>query len=51
MCVALICWPVGDSINFGINFMLPMKPFSYMTKKSGQKFKSLKNEKKLKHEK
>ena len=44
MCIVLICFPVYDVINFEINLGFLIKPFSY-TKKSGQKFKNLNNEK------
>ena len=39
--IVIICFPTEDVINF--SFLI--KPFSYITKKSGQKFKFLKNEK------
>ena len=44
MCIAIICFPVCDVINFEISFEIPIKLFSYVTKKSGQKFKYIKNE-------
>ena len=45
MCIATVCFPYCDTINFEINLVLLLKPFFYMTKKSGQKFKYLENEK------
>ena len=44
-CIAIVCWPRCDVIDFQINLIYLMKPFSYMTKKSRQKFKYLDNEK------
>ena len=44
MCIAIICFPVCDVINFEISLEIPIKLFSYATKKSGQKFKYIKNE-------
>ena len=37
-------FPVFDVINFEINHNFFMKPFFYITKNSGQKFRYLKNE-------
>ena len=45
MCIATVCFPYCDTINFEINLVLLIKPFFYMTKRSGQKFKYLENEK------
>ena len=45
MCFAIICLPGCDVINFEINLIMLIKLFLYMTKKSGQKFKYLENEK------
>ena len=45
MCIIIVCYPVCDVTNFHIYFSFLIKPFSYMTKKSEQKFKYLKNEK------
>ena len=43
--IAIIGCPVCDVINFKINLSSFIKPFFCITKKSGQKFKYLKNEK------
>ena len=45
MCIIIVCYPVCDVTNVHIYFSDLIKPFSYMTKKSEQKFKYLKNEK------
>ena len=45
MCIVIICCPVCDVINFGITFHLRTKPLFYITTKSRQKCKYLKNEK------
>ena len=45
MCIVVICFPVYDAINCEINLVFLIKLFSYVTKKSGQKFKYLKKEK------
>ena len=45
MCIAIVCFLGFDVINFEINLNFLMKPFLYMTKKSGQKFKYLEIEK------
>ena len=45
MCIAIICQPSCDVIDFEINLIFQIKAFSYMTKKSRQKFKYLENEK------
>ena len=50
MCIVIICCPVCDVIYFQINLSFLIKPFFYITKKSGQKCKYLKNEKSFKHE-
>ena len=50
MCIAIISCPVCDVINFEINHNFLVKPFFYITKKSGQKCNYLKNEKNFKHE-
>ena len=45
MCIIILFFIVLDIINLEIiNLSFLIKPFSYMTKKSGQKFKYLKNE-------
>ena len=49
MCIVIICCPDCDVINLEIKLSLLIKPFSYMTKKSGQKCKCLENEKNKKH--
>ena len=51
MCVQFICYTlVWDVTNFGINFSSLIKPFFYITKKSGKKCKYLKNVKNFWHE-
>ena len=40
MCIVIICCPVCDIINLEINHNFLIKPFSYITKNSGQKCKS-----------
>ena len=50
MCSIIIFRPACDVINFEINLGFLIKPFSDMTKKSGQKFKDFKNEKSFYHE-
>ena len=47
MCIAFVCLPGCDVINFEVNFIFLIKPFFYMTKKSRQKFKYYKNEKRF----
>ena len=47
MCIAIICYPGWDVINFEINLIFLIKQFFYMTKKSRQKVKYLEKEKKL----
>ena len=42
--IAIACWPDCDAIDFEINLIFLIKPFSYTTKKSRQKFKYLENE-------
>ena len=44
MCIVIICCPDSDTINFEINDSYLIKLF-YITKKSGQKWKYLKNKK------
>ena len=39
MRIAIICFPVCGIVTVEINFSFLIKAFSYMTKKSGQKFK------------
>ena len=45
MRIVIICCPVPDVIIFEINHSFMIKPLFYITKKPGQKFKHLKNEK------
>ena len=45
MCIAIVCKPGFDVIDFEINLIFLIKPFSYITIKSRQKFKYLENEK------
>ena len=45
MCIAIICQPSCDVINFEINLTFLIKPFSYMTRKSREKFTYLESEK------
>ena len=47
MCIATVCEPSCDVIDFEIEFILLIKPFFDMTKKSIQKFKYLENEKSI----
>ena len=44
LCIAIVCFPGCDVINFEINFIFLNKPFSFLTKRSSQKFKYLENE-------
>ena len=45
MCIVTIYFPVDGVMNFKINRIFLIKPFSYVTKKLGQTFEYLKNEK------
>ena len=45
MCIVIICFLDYDVINFEINLSFLVKQFFFVTIKSGQKFKYLKNEK------
>ena len=45
MCIAIVCFSSCDAINFEINLIFLIKPGFFMTKKSRQNFKYLKNEK------
>ena len=45
ICIAIVCYPGCDAINFEILSFVIIKPFFYMTKKSRQKYKNLDNEK------
>ena len=44
LCIAIVCFPGCDVINFEINFTFLINPLSFLTKKSSQKFKHLENE-------
>ena len=48
MCIAIVCFPGCDVINFVADLIFLIKPFFYMMKKSRQKFKYLENEKAFK---
>ena len=50
MCIATVYWPGCDVISFEINLIFLIKSFFYLTKKSRQKCKYLKNEKTFWHE-
>ena len=39
MCIAIVCWPGCDVINFKTNLTFLIKPFSCMTKRSRQKLR------------
>ena len=45
MCIAIICFPGFDVINFEINLIFLIEPFFYISKKLRQKFKYLRNKK------
>ena len=45
MCIAIVCEPGCDVINFKLNPIFQIKPFLYITKKPRQKLKYLENEK------
>ena len=45
MCIAIVCFPDCDVINFEINLIFLIRLFFSLTKKSRQKFKYLENEK------
>ena len=45
ICIAIVCFPVCDVINFEINLIFLIKPFFYMTENSRQKFKYFETEK------
>ena len=47
MCIAVVCKPGCEAMNFEINLIFLIR-FPYMTKKSGQKLKYLENEKAFK---
>ena len=48
VCIANVCFPGCDIINFEINLIFPIKLFYYMTKKSRKKFQYFVNEKSFK---
>ena len=50
ICIVIIWCPAYDVISFEINHNFLIKPFFYITKKSRQKSKFLKNEKSFSHE-
>ena len=50
MCVAIVCFPGCEVINFEITLIFLIKPFFYLAKKSRQKFKYLENKKSFKGE-
>ena len=50
LCIVIICFPVFDVINFEIYHNFLIKLFSYVTKKSGQKFKYIEDDKIFNHE-
>ena len=41
ICIAIICFPGCDVIDFEINLIFLIKPFFYMTKETKQKFEEL----------
>ena len=45
MCIAVVCFPGCEVINFEINLIFLIKPFFYMAKKPREKFKYLENKK------
>ena len=45
MCIAIVCFPGCDILNFEINPIFLIKPFYYLTKMLRQKFKYLENKK------
>ena len=47
MCISFVCLPGCNVIHFEINLSFLIKPFSYMTRKSRQKFKYFENEKRF----
>ena len=50
MCVAIVCKPGYDVINFELNLTFLVKSFLYMTKKSRHKFKYLEKRKRFQGE-
>ena len=47
MSIAVVCQPRCGIMHFEITFIFLIKPFSYMSKKSRQKFEYLENEKSI----
>ena len=45
LCIAIVCFPGRDVINFEFNIIFLIKPFLYMAKSTRQKFKCLEKEK------
>ena len=45
MCIAIICFPGCDDLDFEINLIFLINLLFYMTEMSRQKFKYLENEK------
>ena len=45
ICIAIVCYPGSDVLNFKINLIFLIKPFLYVTKISRQKLQYLENEK------
>ena len=43
VCIAIVCQPGCNVINFEIDLIFLIEPFFYMTEKSRQKFKYLEN--------
>ena len=50
MCIVIVCFQGCDVIDLKINLSFHIKPFSHMTKISGQTFKCLKNKKSFQDE-
>ena len=50
VCIATVCFPECDVINFEINFTFPINLFFYMIKTCRQKSKYLESEKSFRHE-
>ena len=50
MCIAIVCLPGDEIINFEINLSFFIKPFSYMLKNSGQNIQYFKNKNSFQHE-
>ena len=48
--IVITCLAAFDVPNFEVKLSFLIKPFSYMTKKSGEKFKYIKNIKTFQHE-